>query len=80
MENNSQEETDFSIETEEMSDEELDLVSGGTARHSNSKSGAEVSMIELQSVVSQRGMQLQLTTGMLSSMHEATKSTIGNIR
>ena len=43
------------------------------------RSGAELSMIELQSLVAKRGTALQLTTGMLNSINEGTKSIAGNI-
>jgi hypothetical protein len=43
------------------------------------RSGAEVSMIELQSLVSQRATALQLTTGMMNSINEGTKSIAANI-
>ncbi len=79
MENNNSQ-TKISIETGEMSDEELDLVSGSGGRHSNTKgSGAEISMIELQSLVSKRATDLQLTTGMMSALNDDTKKIAGNI-
>ena len=46
---------------------------------SGCRSGAEVSMIELQSLVSKRATQLQLTTGMMNSIDEAPKAIAGNI-
>lgn len=42
--------------------------------------GAETNMVELQSVVGQRATSLQVTTGMLSSMHESTQNVAGNLR
>jgi hypothetical protein len=42
-------------------------------------SGSELSMIQLQSVVSRRQQDLQLTTGMMNSMNQANKGIIGNM-
>lgn len=74
-----QPETEVGETVEEMSDEELDLVNGGASRHRSTKSGAEVSMIELQSVVSKRATALQLTTNMMASINDGTKSIADNI-
>lgn len=46
---------------------------------SSCRSGAELSMIELQSLVSKRATQLQLTTGLMSSLNEGSKSIAANI-
>lgn len=46
---------------------------------SSCRSSAEVSMIELQSLVSKRATQLQLTTGMMNSIDEAPKAIAANI-
>lgn len=46
---------------------------------SDARSGAEVSMIELQSLVSQRATALQLTMGMMNSINEGSKSIAANI-
>jgi hypothetical protein len=43
------------------------------------RSGAEVSMTELQDLQSKRQTQLQLTTGMLEAQREGTKVVAGNI-
>jgi hypothetical protein len=43
------------------------------------QSGAELSMIELQSVVSQRQLAVQLTTSMLEAMNESLKDVARNI-
>lgn len=43
------------------------------------RSGAELNMIEIQSLVSKRATALQLTTSMLSSTNESAKSIAGNI-
>ena len=51
---------------------ELDRVCGGR--------GAEMNMIELQSLVAKRGVVLQMATGMLSAVNQATNSIIKNIR
>ena len=55
-----------------LTETELDDVCGGR--------GAHLSMIELQSMVSQRGVWLQMTTRMLSAINNATNSIINNIR
>jgi hypothetical protein len=46
----------------------------------NSRSNNEMSMISLQSMVSQRATALQLTTNMLNSMNESLKGITANIR
>ena len=43
------------------------------------RSGAELSMIDLQSLVSKRATTLQLTTGMMNSINEGQKSIAANI-
>jgi uncharacterized ferredoxin-like protein len=43
------------------------------------RSDAEMSMIELQSLVAKRGTALQLTTGMMNSLNEGQKSVAKNI-
>jgi hypothetical protein len=43
------------------------------------RSTAEVSMIEMQSLISQRATALQLTTGMMNSLNEGMKSIAGNV-
>ena len=63
------------MNTRQLTETELDRVSGG--RHS---SGAEVSMIELQSLVAKRAVALQLTSGVLNALHELTKAAANNIR
>lgn len=50
-------------------DEALESTSGG----------AEVSMIELQSLVSQRQVAVEMTTNLIGSLNESTKSIAGNI-
>jgi len=55
-----------------LTETELDGVCGGRGGH--------LSMIELQSVLSQRGVTLRLITGMLNAMNNATSSIIKNIR
>jgi hypothetical protein len=42
-------------------------------------SGAEVSMIQLQSLVAKRATALQLTTGLLQSLNDGTHTIAGNI-
>lgn len=41
---------------------------------------AEMNMIQLQSLVSQRQLAVQLTTQLMQTMHETTKHVVGNIR
>jgi hypothetical protein len=41
---------------------------------------SELSMIQLQSVVSQRQLAVQMTTELMSAMNESTKEVAGNIR
>ena len=55
-----------------LTETELDRVCGGR--------GAELNMIDLQSVVSKRGVWLQMTTGLLNTTNEATKEISKNIR
>jgi hypothetical protein len=43
------------------------------------RSSAEVSMIDMQSLISQRATTLQLTTGMMNSLNEGMKSIAGNV-
>jgi hypothetical protein len=61
-------------QTSVLNDAALDKVSGGGVWN-----GAELSMIELQSLVSKRATALQLTTGMMRSIHDSTKGIAGNI-
>jgi hypothetical protein len=57
-----------------INDVALGTVSGGVSRH-----GAEVNMIEVQSLVSQRAMAIQTTTGLIRSINDSTKTVAGNI-
>lgn len=41
---------------------------------------SELSMIQLQSVVSQRQLAVQMTTQLLQTMHESSKQVVSNIR
>jgi len=67
-------------EIHEMSAVEMESVSGGTsARVRFGGHGSELSMIELQHIVSARSTLLQLTTSMMNSMHDASKTIAGNI-
>jgi hypothetical protein len=45
----------------------------------SARSGAELQMIELQGFMSKRATALQLTTNMLNSLNEGSKSIAGNI-
>jgi hypothetical protein len=40
----------------------------------------ELSMIQLQAIISQRQLAVQLTTQMMAAMHDATKGIVANIR
>lgn len=42
--------------------------------------GAELSMIQLQSLVSQRQLAIQLTTQLMQTLNESSKQVVGNIR
>jgi hypothetical protein len=46
---------------------------------SKNRSGAELNMIEIQSLVSKRATALQLTTNMMNGINESQKSIAGNI-
>jgi hypothetical protein len=46
----------------------------------NSSNGAELNMIEIQSLISKRATALQLTTAMLNSMNETQRKVAGNLR
>lgn len=46
----------------------------------DANSGNELRMVSLQSAIQQRTSVVQLGTNMLSSLHEAEKSIVGNIR
>ncbi len=56
------------------------LDAGKIAQVAAGCSGAELSMLSLQSAVSQRSTELQLVTNMLSSMNQGAKSIASNIR
>jgi hypothetical protein len=63
----------YSVDPDQLSDEQLDYVNGGT-------NGGELAMIQLQSQMSQRQTAIQTTTQMLSSLNSTTKSIINNIK
>ena len=63
------------MNTRQLTGTELDRVSGGLQC-----GGAELSMIELQSLVSKRMTALQLTSGVLNALHELTKAAANIIR
>lgn len=50
-----------------------------TSQDSLSKDN-ELSMIQLQSIISQRQLAIQLTTQMMAAMHDAKKGIVANIR
>ena len=83
MEEKLPEEIGFEPEAEELTDSDLDQVSGGTIRAKgggNSQlSNSELNMIGLQSVVSQRATAIQLTTGMMNSINDGEKKVAKNI-
>lgn len=66
---------DVKVSKEEVKTMSQTLESALSASHS----GAEISMIELQSLVSQRATALQLTTGMMNSVNEGAKAIVGNV-
>ena len=45
----------------------------------NVNGNAEINMIQLQQVMSQRQTAVQLTTSLLAKLDEGTKSVVGNI-
>lgn len=49
------------------------------AAQTSCRGAAEMSMIELQSIVSKRATMLQLTTGMMNTINESAKAIAGNI-
>ncbi len=57
-------------------------VTGLTMRRSPSAigQGAELSMVELQSLVSRRAAAIQLASSMMMSMNDSTQSIVKNIR
>jgi hypothetical protein len=58
----------------ELSIDELNNASGGDLG-----SGSQMSMLELQSLVSQRQNAVQLATGILKAMSDGTKAVVANI-
>jgi hypothetical protein len=58
----------------ELSIYELNNVSGGDLG-----SGSQMSMLELQSLVSQRQNAVQLATGILKAISEGAKAVVANI-
>jgi hypothetical protein len=58
----------------ELSIDELNHASGGDLG-----SGSQMSMLELQSLVSQRQNAVQLATGILKAMSDGTKAVVANI-
>ena len=58
---------------DELAEKDLDCISGGDG-------GAELNMIQLQSLISQRHTALQMTTNILQHMHDTTKGIMNNIR
>ena len=64
----------------QLNESELDLVSGGIIIVGGmNRSGSELGMISLQSLVSQRSTALQLVTGMMNAMGDSTKAIAGNV-
>jgi hypothetical protein len=66
-----------------LSENELDAVSGGGGFFGGGShlvgSGTELSMISLQSLISQRSTLMQLTTDMMNSMNDGMKTVAGNV-
>jgi hypothetical protein len=60
---------------------ELDRVSGGSNWELSAlRGGAEMNMIEMQSLLSKRGTTLQLTVGIINSLQAGIKAAANNIR
>jgi hypothetical protein len=70
----------------ELSDEQLDLASGAgwsfatTGGGGAVSNGTEMSMLQIQSLMSQRQQAVTLASNMLGSMNDSQKSVIDNIR
>ncbi|KKB13613.1 hypothetical protein VE25_01045 [Devosia geojensis] len=48
-------------------------------QHQQMPAAAELDMVYVQNTLSQRQMALQMTTNLMNSMNEATKTIIGNM-
>ena len=70
----------------ELSDEQLDLASGAGWSFARTGGGgalsndAEMSMVQIQSLMSQRQQAVTMASNMLGSMNDSQKSVINNIR
>ena len=70
----------------ELSDERLDLASGAGWSFARTGGGgalsndAEMSMVQIQSLMSQRQQAVTMASNMLGSMNDSQKSVINNIR
>ena len=58
----------------ELGIDELNNVNGGD------RSGADISMMQLQSLVSSRNTMLQLVTNMMGSINDGMKAVAGNVK
>jgi len=56
------------------------FIGGVKSIQDNLTKDSELSMIQLQSVVSQRQLAVQMTTQLMQTMHESCKLVIGNVR
>jgi hypothetical protein len=56
------------------------IIGGVKAVQDGLTKDSEMSMIQLQSVVSQRQLAVQMTTQLMQTMHESSKSVVANIR
>jgi hypothetical protein len=69
------------MNTRQLTRTELNRVSGGSNwKLSALRGGAEMSMIEMQSLLSKRGTTLQLTVGIINSLQAGIKAAANNIR
>jgi len=68
---------DATIKPEDFASSVIDEVK---TRASSISQGADLAMIDIQSLVSQRQQAMQLSSQMLAAVNEGEKSTIGNIR
>lgn len=58
----------------------LDREALSAVRGGYSDQGANLDMIQLQSVVSQRQAALQIATNLMQATHESSRQILGNIR
>jgi hypothetical protein len=63
-----------------LTENDLGGVCGGHVRGHHVCGDSELSMMQLQSMVSQRTLAVQLATSLMGSMNDAMKSIVGNIK